>query len=567
MAAPVTLAARLDALTAALDTSDGRLNQALTDEARAVVARATERGGLSPDCTVVALAGSTGSGKSSLINALTGATIATPGVTRPTTSHAVAAVWGEGADPLLDWLDIPSRHHITTTPEPLDAAKPKRRKGTDNGDPSGLILLDLPDHDSVVIEHRYRAERLVARADLLVWVVDPQKYADAALHERYLRPLAGREGVTVIVLNQVDRLSVKDGEAMRADLARLVAADGLTSARVVSTSTRSGQGIDELRSLLTAAAQKREAATARLTADVRDVAARIVASTGSQPNPKALDKAKTSLVDAFQNAAGVSTVVEAMRRSALYDARATTGWPVTRWLGSLRPDPLHRIGLKKVPAEPGRDDLIRSSLPPTNAGVQAAAATAVRGYVDEATRGAPDAWVLSARQHVAESTDRLSDALDQAIVGTTIAATKRPLWYRVVNLLQWLLFAVLVAGLLWLGVAFAMSYFQLPPLPMPVLTVGGEHGLLGGRGVLGDGVDLPWATVLVALGVVLALLVSAVSRIFAGVGATRRAAIVRKRLRAAVTNVADIVVRKPLAEELSALDRTRQAAALAASGA
>ena len=48
--------------------------------------------------------------------------------------------------------------------------------------------------------------RLVGLVDLLVWVLDPQKYADAAVHERYLRPLARHGDVTVVVLNQIDRL-------------------------------------------------------------------------------------------------------------------------------------------------------------------------------------------------------------------------------------------------------------------------------------------------------------------------------------------------------------------------
>ena len=54
----------------------------------------------------------------------------------------------------------------------------------------GLVLLDLPDHDSTEIDHRMEVDRLVQLVDMLVWVVDPQKYADAAIHDRYLKPLA-----------------------------------------------------------------------------------------------------------------------------------------------------------------------------------------------------------------------------------------------------------------------------------------------------------------------------------------------------------------------------------------
>ena len=72
--------------------------------------RAGERLRLSGEHTVVALAGSTGSGKSSLFNALAGADLSPVGVRRPTTSKAHASVWGaEGAAPLVQWLGVPRR--------------------------------------------------------------------------------------------------------------------------------------------------------------------------------------------------------------------------------------------------------------------------------------------------------------------------------------------------------------------------------------------------------------------------------------------------------------------------
>ena len=55
----------------------------------------------------------------------------------------------------------------------------------------GVVLLDLPDHDSTEVSHHLEVDRLIELADLMVWVLDPQKYADAAIHDRYLAP-AGR---------------------------------------------------------------------------------------------------------------------------------------------------------------------------------------------------------------------------------------------------------------------------------------------------------------------------------------------------------------------------------------
>ncbi len=72
---------------------------------------------LSADHTVVALAGATGSGKSSTFNALTGLDLAAVGVRRPTTSWTTACIWGTTRPPrLLDWLGVPPRHRVSATP-------------------------------------------------------------------------------------------------------------------------------------------------------------------------------------------------------------------------------------------------------------------------------------------------------------------------------------------------------------------------------------------------------------------------------------------------------------------
>ncbi len=568
----IDLAARTAALEAAVAEGTGRLDRDLLDEGRAVVARARERGGLSAEHTVVALAGATGSGKSSVLNAVVGDEIAPPGVRRPTTAHALAAVWGAGADPLLDWLDVRRRHEMPVAPVADGSANPSpspgpaptarglfRRHRTPVGITTGLVLLDLPDHDSVITEHRVRAERLVERADLLVWGVDPQKYADNALHERYLRALAGRADVVVVALNQVDRLAPAETDAMLADLRRLVAADGLDGARVLGMSARTGQGVDHLRRLLADAAQRREAATARLAGDERAVGRRILDVCGQAPSERAGERARDALTAALEDAAGVPTVVDAVRRSAVRDARAATGWPVTRWLGRFRPDPLRRLGLKPDPARSGeRPDLVRTSLPRTRPSVRAASASAVRRYVDRVTEGAPDPWVLAARHRAQEGIDRLPDALDAAVAGTQLEAARRPVWWRAVGVLQWLLLTAAIAGLLWLAAAAAVAYFQLPPLIMPELMVDMSDR---GGGVL----EVPWATLLAIGGVVLGLLLALVSRLFAAFGARRRAARARRRLSESVAEVADRLVWMPVSEEMTALGRCRLAAAIAAS--
>ena len=113
-----------------------------------------------------------------------------------------------------------------------------------------MVLLDLPDHDSTELSHRLEVDRLVQLVDVLVWVVDPQKYADAALHDRYLRPLASHADVMMVVLNQADRLTEADRERCLADLRRLLAAEELPSVPVLAASAETGYGVLELRAQL-----------------------------------------------------------------------------------------------------------------------------------------------------------------------------------------------------------------------------------------------------------------------------------------------------------------------------
>src|SRR5690606_35131196 len=180
------------------------------------------------------LAGWTCSVMSSMFNALAGAGVATIGARRPTTDRASAAIWGtEPAEPLLDWLGIRARHHVSGT----DAASLRT-------DLDGLVLVDLPDFDSRELSHRAEADRVLERADVFVWVADPQKYADARLHEEYLAPLQDHSTVMLVVLNQVDRLPEEEAvAAVQADLARLVRADGAGDFDVLATSARLGTGL------------------------------------------------------------------------------------------------------------------------------------------------------------------------------------------------------------------------------------------------------------------------------------------------------------------------------------
>lgn len=496
----------------------------------AIVGKVAERLALVGGHTIVALAGATGSGKSSIFNALVGTDVATVGARRPTTSTPTAAVWGtEPAGPLLDWLEVGRRHQVPSfEPDALD----------------GLVLLDLPDFDSRELGNRAEAERILALVDLFVWVTDPQKYADARLHDDYVSALSAHEAVTMVVLNQVDRLSGSETDECVADLRRLLAQDGLERATVLATSATSGLGMDTLRQRLVNVVTGRSAARTRLAADIRTVASglrRHVADT--EPELRAEDHG--DLMAALERTAGVPTVVDAVARDYRLEAVSYTGWPFTKWVQGLRAKPLRRLRLDgkdvSFSEQEVRNVLGRSSIPPPSPASRAAVALATRQVIDTAGRGLPQPWAQALEKAASPVGENLTDALDRAVVGTPLR-TRNPLWWRIVGYLQMLLALAAVAGIVWYAGIWLLRWFQVPETSPPLLW---------------DRVPVP--LIFLVGGIGLGMLLAALSRALARVGARRRAVGVERRLRAAIAAVADAEILRPVAAVLQRHRATREA--------
>ncbi|GEC18913.1 hypothetical protein PHY01_11960 [Pseudonocardia hydrocarbonoxydans] len=516
------VAARLRALDRVLEAGTGRIDEARLDPARRLARRAGERLRLSGAHTVVALAGATGSGKSSLFNALAGAEVSTVGVRRPTTGVAHAAVWGaDGAGPLLDWLDIPRRHHVPSADLP------------------GLVLLDLPDHDSTVVAHRLEVDRLVALVDVLVWVLDPQKYADAAVHDRYLRPLARHGEVMVVVLNQVDRLPPGQVDTALADVRRLLADDGLDGVPVLGVSAVTPGGRDELRAVLTGAVAAHRAALRRVSADLDTVAADLADVVAGPARAEPDARTVADLDAALSAAAGVPAVGAAVERASVHRATAATGWPLTRHLRRLRPDPLRRLHLDRGADAP----VARTSLPQPSAVERSRVDIALRALSDEAAAGLPDPWPGAVRAAARSHEDDLPDALDRAVAGTDLGLDRPPRWWRAAGLAQTLLAVLAVAGGVWLAGLYLLTLLRLPEPPTPMVG------------------PVPLPTALLLGGLLAGLLLALVARGLAGIGARRRRARVQRRLDDAVARVAGDLVVAPVTAELAAYGALRDAVA------
>src|SRR4051794_15283711 len=175
-----------------------------------------------PLLTVVG--GSTGAGKSTLVNALVGRPVSTPGVLRPTTRspvlvhHAGDTSWFE-RDRILPGLERTSR--ATADPGALQLV-------LDEKVPQGLALLDAPDIDSVERRNRQLAGELLAAADLWLFVTSAARYADQVPWE-FLRAAAERSTAVAVVL---DRTPPEAVDEVRGHLAEMMAQRGLADARL-----------------------------------------------------------------------------------------------------------------------------------------------------------------------------------------------------------------------------------------------------------------------------------------------------------------------------------------------
>ncbi|HNV09846.1 MAG TPA: YfjP family GTPase [Propionibacteriaceae bacterium] len=529
------VADKVRALSDAADLASGRSDDDVVAEARRIVNQTDRRLAFAGDITVIALAGATGSGKSSLFNAVSGTKLAEPGVRRPTTSKAMAAFWGhEVPNDLLDWLEVPRRHLVTG--------------GT--SDLNGLVLLDLPDHDSTEASHRMEVDRLVKLVDMFVWVLDPQKYADAALHDRYLKPMAAHAEVMLIVLNQSDRLAPDELDRCLKDLRKLLDSEGLQKAHLLAMSALTGAGVPELRARLARSIKDKAMAARRLEADVDQIAAALRAEIGDAKTNE-IDGARIRhLNKTLGEAAGVPVVTEAVLKAMRRRGTLATGWPALSWIARFRPDPLRRLHLDRLTAtrkkviEPGR--VQRTSLPTTNGVQRARVDSAVRAVADEAAAGLPRGWADAVRTASRQGESTLPDQLDRAIATTDLAMDRGQGWWKVITVLQWLLIAGVVTGLGWLAVDFALAYFQMPPLPR-----------------VAPWRDIPLPSLLAIGGTLAGILLALLSRIFVEVAAQGKAARARNVLEKSIGRVAQSQIAQPVNSELSRYDDARAAIARA----
>jgi len=170
-----------------------------------------------PLLTVVG--GSTGAGKSTLVNSLVGTRVTAPGVLRPTTRSPVLvhnpadADWF-GQDRILP--DLERTANATTDPNALQLV-------ASTSLPPGLAVLDAPDIDSVEERNRVLAAQLLAAADLWLFVTTAARYADQVPWD-FLKQAADRSAAVAIVLDRTPAAAVAE---VSSHLARMLTVRGL----------------------------------------------------------------------------------------------------------------------------------------------------------------------------------------------------------------------------------------------------------------------------------------------------------------------------------------------------
>ena len=185
---------------------------------------------------LVVVGGSTGAGKSTLVNSLLGEPLTTPGVLRPTTRSPVLVFHPADAPWFAPERVLPTLVRVHTTRGESAAADTDRdgasatgvralRLAPFSGMPPGLALLDAPDVDSVEEANRDLAAQLLAAADLWLFVTTAARYADAVPWE-LLHDAARRRAQVALVIDRVDPGS----EPVVADLRRMMGENGLADA-------------------------------------------------------------------------------------------------------------------------------------------------------------------------------------------------------------------------------------------------------------------------------------------------------------------------------------------------
>jgi GTP-binding protein EngB required for normal cell division len=454
-------------LAATVDAADAADRLGLdSGPARAAHAAGLQRVGFPGDAYVLALVGGTGVGKSSLLNALAGGVVSTASARRPTTSEPVAWVprtERAALQPLLEWLEVDQ----VVEHEAADVGP--------------VAILDLPDVDSIAAEHRARVETLLPLVDAVAWVTDPEKYADAVLHDEFLRSWLPRLGRQVVVVNKFDRLAADDARRVQRDLESSLAAEAGRDSEitVLGTSATAEGGTGSLRAWLAAGTDAKRVVRGRITASIVAAARGLASASGDVPGSPATplldDPARDAAVRS--TTAAVLRVVDlpALERQAVAATRASARSRGAGPLGRLTSFIYRTSGRETAVADPNRFLLRwreRGGLGPAVESIREAMSAPIR----DAPAGLRPA--LAATLDPGEVRQGLERALGRAIRGLDTVQAPTSRWWTVLGLLQTVATVAIALSaawvVLWILARPATGSIDLPvlgPVPSPFVAL------------------------------------------------------------------------------------------------
>jgi energy-coupling factor transporter ATP-binding protein EcfA2 len=158
---------------------------------------------------LVALVGSTGAGKSTLVNSIVGVQVSMTGIRRPTTNSPVLACHPDDVDWFAENVFLPTVPRVRQEGLARSGRDGLLVLAANEGMPKGVALLDTPDIDSVVAEHREFAHQFLDASDLWLFMTSASRYADAAVWD-LLQHARDRGAALGIVLSRVNEASAAE---------------------------------------------------------------------------------------------------------------------------------------------------------------------------------------------------------------------------------------------------------------------------------------------------------------------------------------------------------------------
>lgn len=497
------LANQISQLKEVLKLSENRIN---TDHIAQLVSRAAERLDLHRDFVTVAVMGATGSGKSSLVNALVGQEAVRAGILRPTTTIPIAVI-GESQDspyPLLNALGITAQ---------ISVSEPSCKN---------LIFIDMPDTDSIFLGNQGEVNRLLGFVDLMIWVVDPQKYADRVLHEKYLRQLKSYAPVMAVVLNRIDEVPREDRPQLLSHIKKVLALDGLRRVPVFATCAKAKEVV-QVRDWI---AKHRESAVVnRVSGDIDQAAIQMRKLLGKyQPALAAeidIETLSQELLDAF----GVNERQEQIAVNAIDAIREGATTPVTK---------IAKLCAKY--SSKGRystGDYADSGDLPISLSRKSLFNLSLSKFLETLGWGLPDSWRLFIAARLAQNKLEMLKLGQERMAELEAEVLRKNKVARRFAASQWAFLAFVIVAIIWFGLG-EMNIMQMPywgPEPAPIAII--------------------------LLSLVLSILCSSLGRFLASSYAADDLEYYQKKARSAVQELVAEKIIRLYQEELEAFERAR----------